>query len=476
LRRRFEVTLGLSDLFLHSTATRLAAVVLGRSAAAVKDHSGRVIPRSLESRRYALTKAQQGMWMQSQQNPDEPLYNESEAVLLRGVLDAGMLRASLQGVMDRHEVLRSTISLEEFGPVATVQNGTTLEYRLFDLREKADALGEMLVEEAKRPFDLEEGPGFRAALFCLGEREHVLLLMMHHVVTDRFSFGVVWREVAASYCAARRGERAALPDLLVQYGDYALWRRRETGTLALQAMKEFWLQQLDGAPRTVRWPGREGRTVSGSFVGAHHRTAIPPASADRIREASRRQAASLFSIFATAFSTLLHRACAQDEIVLGIPVADREAPELQPLVGYLVDMHAVRVDHRGSPTFPELLRRVRARLAEAIAHSSVSFVEVFEAMELVSDPVRPPIVQVALNWRDRNAQLEFIGLEGLEVEPVYLDTGMAKFELGLVMTDTGAGGEIRLEWEYRKEWFDAGQIDLLAEEFASVLEEAANGL
>ncbi|HUF63291.1 MAG TPA: condensation domain-containing protein [Verrucomicrobiales bacterium] len=481
LRRRYSVALSLSDFFLYPTAARLAEVMRNRLSL----EGGRgcepvpAIMSSPGSRRYVLTRAQQGLWVMHQLAPEEPAYNECEAVVLRGELEGCFLEAALQGVMERHEVLRSTIELGLEGAVATVQPEMAVEVRRLDflrdsgLDPQGEELPDMLREEARRPFDLEMDPGFRATLVQTATREHVLMLMMHHIVSDRFSFGIAWREMAAGYAARRRGETARFSPMPIQFGDYALWKHALAGGVEKRNALRYWRQALAGAPEGIRWPGSAVEGIGGPRRGAKKRFRLEAELADRLRCASRRRSSTLYCFFAAAFSTLLQRVSGDDEVVLGVPVADRESAELLPLIGYLVDTHALRIDHRGQPPFWEVVRRVRAGIAELAKHRQVSFAEVFQSLGLQRLPLRPPLFQAVLNWRDRDAQLEFIGLEGLTVEPLLVDTGTAKFELSLVLTDTGPGGELRMEFEYRTDLFHEGSIEALAGELREILETAA---
>ncbi len=482
IRQHYSVAISLSDFFLHPTAGGLAAVVRNRlsSGGGVGGGAAPAIRRSPGSRRYVLTQAQQGLWLLDQCAPDEVAYNECEAVVLRGELDAGLLEAALHGVMERHEVLRTTIELEVEGPVATVQPAMALEVRRLDFpREPGTGapldkeLVRLLRKEVRRPFHLDKEPGLRAALVQLGAREHVLMLMMHHVASDRFSFGIAWREIAACYAAGRHGETAAFPPMPIQFGDYALWKQTEAGGEAERKALQYWRQTLAGAPEGIRWPGAPADGETGSKRGSKRRFCIEPEFADRLRRASRSRSSSLYCFIAAAFSMLLQRVSEDAEVVLGVPVADRECVELQPLIGYLVDTHALRIDHRGQPGFAEVLRQVRARIGELAAHRLVSFADVFRSLGRPRLAGRPPVFQVVLNWRDRDAQLEFIGLDGLTVEPLLADTGTAKFELGLVLTDTGPGGEFRMEFEYRPALFTEEWVDALAAGLREILEAAA---
>lgn len=503
VRHRLPILLSLSDFFANPTIAQLASVIRSRLLRSHSSHGeasaaaratlteedlltegalGRAtatIPHSPQSRHYPLTRRQVPLWILGQIDPEAPVYNESEAVRLYGDLRVDSLEKAYQSVVDRHEVLRTTIQLEDEGPVATVQDGLTSDFRRIDLVDAAGQRGEhgldrLLAHEARRPFELETKSGIRATVIRLAPREHVLLLMMHHVISDRFSFGIVWREMAAIYAAVSRGQSISLPPLPIQFGDYAVWRAGQADQPNARAALAYWKNTLDGAPAFIDLPTDRPRPEMGSSHGAKRWFQIDAGLAEDLRELSRREHSSLFSLFAAAFLVLLHRLSRQHDLVVGIPIADRELPELQPMIGYLVDTHALRINVRGDPEFREVLRRVRRGLSDLASNREVSFADVFEAIGGKRDRSRAPIFQVTMNWRDRDAQLCFIGLEGVVVEPVQVETGISKFDLCLVLTDTGSGGEIWLEVAYQTALFDLVRVERMADDLRRLLGDVAS--
>ena len=500
LRQRIPVVLTLADVLANPTACGLAAVVRARwdrssrsggeregsivdlEGALLEERSGEdavTIPRSDRSRRYHLTRAQIPIWYFGQEDPECPLFNECEAVRLRGPLRVDALQRAFDVLVARHEVLRTTIEPGESHPVAVVHDDLPLVLRRVDLRDQPEArleseLTSLLRAEARRPFCLESESGVRVLLIELGAEDHVLSLMMHHVISDRATFGNVWREVAAVYSSVSRGDPVSLPSVACQYGDYALWKAEQAGSEATRAALDFWKKTLDGAPEFLELPADRPRPRWYDNQGAKSHFRISSEFAERLRALSRRESASLFSVLATAFNVLLHQISGRDEIVLGVPVADRGLPELQSMVGYLVNVHPLRTRLRSELAFRELLRRVRKELADLAQHGHVSLSEVVEALRWRLRPEYPPVFQVALNWRDRDAQMAFIGIEGVDVEWMSVDAETAKLDLGFVVTDAGPGDEIWLEVEYRTRLFDRARIERWVEHFFVLLESVVS--
>jgi hypothetical protein len=311
----------------------------------------------------------------------------------------------------------------------------------------------------------------RVTIVEIDDDDHALILMMHHIFCDRASFGVIWRELATLYGAALRGQSAVLPPLPIQYADYAVWRRQPAQLAPVEDDLAFWREKLQGAPALLDLPADRPRPPSISFRGDKQQFTFDATLTEDLRRLCRQERASLFTLFAAALAAVLHRYTGQDDLLIGIPIADRERPELQPMIGFLVDTLVLRTDLGGAPTFRELIARVQDGLVGVYAHRSASFDQVVAAVQPARNPSYAPIFQVALNWRDRDGQPQFAGLPGLNAELLRTRPKTAKLDLTLVLTDDG--DKIQLEIEYSTDLFDEDRIARLAGHLRTLLEGAA---
>ncbi len=339
LRDRTAVLLSLSDFFENATVAQLAVLVEQRlaSAPARTDASNvapqdavNAIPQREHSQPCRLSPTQEGIWFMEQFNTGEPMYNEAEAVRLKGVLDVGLLQQAFNAVVARHEILRTTITLKDNLPEAAVHAQWPVKFKIISLRglvpeERESALAELLTEEPRQPYRLEAEPGIRVTVVEVDENDHAVILMMHHIVCDSSSIGILWRELATFYATGRDG----LPICSLQYGDYAAWRRQKQFAEDLT----FWKEALSGAPALLDLPLDRPRPAVFSFRGNRRIFEFGAGLTDDLRELCRRQQTTMFAVFAAALNTLMYRYTMQEDILIGIPIADRELPDLRSMIG-----------------------------------------------------------------------------------------------------------------------------------------------
>jgi acyl-CoA synthetase (AMP-forming)/AMP-acid ligase II len=488
LREKTPVLLSLSDFFENATVAQLAALVRRRSSSsATSEHAGILSPAVLSpsvpqpvpprdrTLPCPLSPSQERIWFMEQWNPGEPAYNEAEALRFKGPLDVEALERALNGVVGRHEILRTTIEAKDGVPVMVVHETWPVRFRTIGLRhlptDRREAeVARLLIDEPRRRYRLDAEPGIRATVIEVGDDDHVVILMMHHIVCDSSSLGIIWRELATVYGAVRHGEPATLPPLPIQYGDYAVWQRQPMQQERVEEDLAFWRDKLRGAPTVLDLPADRPRPPVLSFRGDKRLFEFDAALANDLRRLCRREHTSLFSLFAAAVSTLLYRYTDQDDILVGIPIADRERPELRPLVGFMIDTHVVRTDLGGNPTFRELLARVQHSVAGVYSHRAAPFDRVVAALQPERNLSYSPVFQVMLNWRDRDDQPQYIGLPGLTSGYVLAQSKIAKFDLTLVLTDGGDG--IYLEIEYSTDLFDDVRIERMVGHLRTLLEGA----
>ncbi|MGH7581318.1 MAG: non-ribosomal peptide synthetase, partial [Gemmatimonadales bacterium] len=418
-----------------------------------------------------LSFAQQRLWFLEQLYPGTPLHNISRPIRLTGTLDTAALERALDAIVARHEALRTTIVTTNGTPMQVVAAASTMPIALTDLRHLAEPEREtearrLVALEARRPFDLARGPLFRASMLRLGAGEHLLLLAMHHIISDGWSLGVLSREITAFYEAFTTGVPAGLPDLPIQYADYAVWQRERLQGERLEREVAYWREQLRGAPPVLELPTDYPRPPVQSTRGARQSILLPAGLTQELRALSQREGVTLFATVLAVFQTLLARYSGQDDIVIGAPIAGRTRTETEGLIGFFVNTLALRTDLSGNPTFRQLLRRVREVTLGAYAHPDIPFEQLVEELQPERDMSRTPVFQVALAMQ--NVPRHQLELRGLTLRFEKADSGTAKFDLTLFVTEPKVG--LQMTMEYCTDLFDAGTVIRLLSHFRSLLD------
>ena len=491
LRERIPVALSLSDFFEHATVAQQAALVRRRLQAssarsgesrnqATPNVSSSVSPSKIPPRDRTvpcpLSPAQRRLWFMEQLNPDARVYNEAEAVRLVGELNVDAMERALNLIIERHEILRTTIELTDNEPIAIVHESWPILIKKIDLSmlpapEGQAEVERLLIEEPRQPYHLENDPGIRATLLCLGPRENVLILMMHHIICDWSSEGVLWRELSNLYRMLSRGEAPTLPALAIQHGDYATLQVQHNTEADFADDLAFWKENLRDAPQLLELPADRTRPPVQSHSGARRRLVLNSTLTKALRDMSQRAETTVFSVFTAALNTLLYRYSGQEDILLGIPIADRDRQELQQLIGFLLHIQVLRTQLSADMTFRELLARVQKGVLALFLHRAVPFDQVVRKIQPDRNTSYSPLFQVMLNWRDRDQMLSFIGLEGLVIESLLAESRTSKFDLTVFATD--CGNEIWLEAEYSTDLFDEPRIDRLLYHYQALLESVA---
>ncbi len=472
IREALGVELPLRRIFETPTPAGLAAAVEAQRAAGQAAVAPPILPLAPASRRGELpiSFAQQRIWLVDRTAGGEsPFYNQPAAVELRGLLQPAALAAAFAEIVRRHEALRTSFVLRGDRLVQVVGESRTL-LPVVDLAalpesaREAEAL-RLAGEEARRPFDLARGPLLRLGLLRLGEDRHILLFTIHHIAGDGWSMGVLVREVAALYPAFTEGRPSPLPDLPVQYADYAAWQRGWLRGEALETHLSYWRRALAGSPASLDLPADRPRREELTGRGARRSFRIPGALHRELRSLCRSEKVTLFMLLLAAFDVLLHRASGQDDLVVGAAVAGRNHSEVEGLVGCFINLLPLRVSLAGDPTFRELLARVREVTLGAFAHQDLP-------LELLASELRweratggRPLVQVAFgvqNTPDHPAELP-----GLDLRVLDLDPGMARFELTLWITEEAGG--LTAAWTWSTDLFAAATVERLYGRFEALL-------
>ncbi|MEM9008075.1 MAG: amino acid adenylation domain-containing protein, partial [Cyanobacteria bacterium P01_F01_bin.86] len=431
----------------------------------------KIRPQSRESGTYPLSFAQQRLWFLEQLEPGNPFYNQPAAAYLTGSLNLAVLEQSLNEVGRRHETLRTTFSLIEEKPVQVIQPTLNLKLPVIDLRDLPQAEAESQVrrfvaEEGQRPFNLSAGPLLRGTLLQLDEAEYVLLLTMHHIISDGWSTGIFLRELAVLYEAFLAEKPSPFPDLPVQYVDFVVWQRQWLQGDVLEAQLAYWRQQLKNSPAVLQLPMAHSRPAIQTFRGTNQSLQLSAELTTALKDLSRAENATLFMTLLAAFKTLLYRYTGQDDILVGSPIANRNRSEIEGLIGFFVNTLVMRTDLGGSPSFRELLGRVRKVALDAYAHQDLPFEQVVNALQLQRDLSYTPLFQVLFEFG--NVPMSALELTDLKLRPLKAESGAAKFDLSLSMRESGQ--ELIGNLEYSTDLFDTDAIARILSHFQTLLE------
>jgi amino acid adenylation domain-containing protein/non-ribosomal peptide synthase protein (TIGR01720 family) len=472
VRAAFSIELPLRALFEASTPAELAVIVqaaLSSGAAAAPP-----LVRAPAAAAPELSFAQERLWFLAQLEPDDPSYNIPLSLRLEGPLDVAALERALAEIVRRHDVLRTAIVDAAGRPTAVVHAPvglplTVLRLDALPAADREDAARSEASAEARRPFDLSTGRPVRATLLTLGEGVHQLLLTMHHIVSDGWSLGVLYRELSSLYAAFAAGEPSPLPDLPIQYADHAAWQRRFLSGEVLDGELGWWRKRLEGAPRALDLPADRPRPPTPSHRGARTTFTIDAATVKAVKDLSRREGVTPFMTLLAAFDALLHRYTGHTDLLVGTPIAGRTRAETEALVGFFVNTLVIRTELAADLPFKDLLQRVKDASLGAFAHQDMPFEQLVREIEPDRDPSRSPLFQVSFTLQAEPVTPP--ALAGLAVRRAAAANTTAKFDLTLGLFDGPSGMAAMLE--YATDLFDAATIERLAGHFTTLLAGAA---
>ncbi len=471
VRDALGVELPLRTLFQAPTVAALAARVddlLGERAGPERE-TERVRPRGTGGP-VPLSFAQQRLWFIDRMEPGSSAYNLPSALRLRGPLDAAVLRRTLAGVVRRHESLRTVFADAADGPVQVVLPFAGAALPAADLsalpgEARERELLRLAAEEARRPFDLARGPLLRSLLVRLGGEDHAVLFTMHHVVGDGWSNGVLVGEVSALYAALAGGLASPLPELPVQYPDYAVWQREWLSGERLEAQLGWWRERMEGAPPVLELPADRPRPAVPDPRGATLGFALPAELAAGLRELAVREGTTLFAVLLAGWQAVLARWSGQDDVVVGTPVAGRTRTELEGLIGFFVNTLVLRVDLGGDPSLRELVARVGEATLGAQAHQDLPFERLVEELSPERSLRHTPLFQVLFTLQ--NADEGELRLGAVEMEPLGPAEAAAKFDLSLVLAERG--GQVAGALQYRAGLWEEATVRRMADHFRAAL-------
>ncbi|MUG97531.1 amino acid adenylation domain-containing protein [Scytonema sp. UIC 10036] len=475
MRRALGVEIKLQLLFERPTIVDLAPQVLLIQNQGTNFSKDCTIPRLVNRQSAPLSFAQQRVWFLAQLEPNSPTYIISQAFRLLGTLDVGVLQQSLDAIVAHHEALRTNFIVSVDGsPIQVFQEPRSVELKVIDFTQEQKSktnshLLDSLNQEAQRPFNLSSDLMLRATLCYVDHQEHVLLLVMHHIASDGWSMGILWRQLAIVYKAFANKLPNPLPKLPIQYADFAIWQRQQLSSRVLNQQLDYWKQQLAGANTVLELPTDKLRPPVQTYRGAMQSLILPQTLATSLTVRSQQEGVTLFMTLLAAFGTLLHRYTGQEDILIGSPIAGRNRTELEDLIGFFINTVVLRINCSGNPNFTTLLNRVRHIALGAYTHQDMPFEKLVQELQIERDTSRNPLFQVWFNMLNlKDIQLE---LANLTVEPFSMPEVPSKFDLTLYVTEQQQ--EIKLELVYNADLFVPDQMEEMLAQFHHLLVQIA---
>jgi amino acid adenylation domain-containing protein len=473
IRGAFGIDLELRSLFERPTIAGLAEEIERRLGTG-SQFSSPPIERLPRNGPAPLSFAQQRLWILDHLTPGHPVYNIPFAITIRGALNIAALSASLNEIVKRHEVLRARVIISNGQPQQAIAPALDIPLPLVDLSnlsyaERYTNARRLATEEGSRQFDLSTGPLLRASLFKLAADEHVLVLTVHHIVFDGWSLEILLRELAAFYKDFSIGNRSTLPELPIQYADYASWQRDWLRGDVLERQLGFWRERLKGAPPGLNLPSRQARPAVQTFIGGRLPFALSTDLYERLKTLTRNERATLFMTLLAGFKALLYRYTGETDVMVGTVVAGRNWIETEKLIGFFVNTLVLRTDFSADPSFRTILSRVREVLLEAYAHQDIPFEKVVEELQPERNLSQSPLFQVLFAFHHESASA--LEVSGLSMDLDQLDTHATKFDLYLSITRSAEGLSGILE--YNLDLFDQVTMKRLLEHYRYLLEGTA---
>jgi ubiquinone/menaquinone biosynthesis C-methylase UbiE/alpha-ketoglutarate-dependent taurine dioxygenase/acyl carrier protein len=469
LSKLFETPLQLRWLFQFPTVASLAAKIQTVNAAGTDDEEPALEPFP-RNQSLPLSFAQQRLWFLTQLQPDSTFYNVATGMRIHGPLNSTALAAAIDLLIMRHESLRTVFRVVDDEPVQFIMDKPGNFSSFIDLSQTVGVdleseARDLLRREAEQPFDLSKGPLFKATLVRLSDVDHVLLIKLHHIVSDGWSTSIIFRDLEKLYDACCQKRPSALPQLMVQYADYAVWQRKYLNDRRLENLISFWKNYLAGAPLVLELPTDRKRPSTQTYRGADLSVKFPGRLSSALSKLSQSQGVTLFMTLVTAFQLFLSHCTGRDDIVIGTDIANRNRVELEQLVGFFVNLLPVRITLSGDPTFVELLERAAKSILSVYAHQDLPFEKLVEELKPERDLKRNPIVQILFVMQ--NTEERGLRLAGASVEPFKVVDASSRFDLALFVSERENGLEGL--WRYNADLFDPATISEVAERFEALL-------
>jgi amino acid adenylation domain-containing protein len=432
-----------------------------------------IIPRKHSTDPSTLSFAQERMWFFYQLEPDNPFYNNSTILNFKGFLDLEVLEKAVNKIVQRHEILRTNFVLTNNQPTQIVSPNQTISIPVGDLQELPSEvqhveIKRLVKQEAQKPFNLTTGALLRTKLLRLGQQSHILILTIHHIISDGWSIGVLIQELVALYESFVTNAPCSLTDLPVQYADFAEWHRQWLQGDRLQQQLDYWKQQLAGVPPVLHLPTDLQRPSVQTFRGDIEKFYLDRELTQQLRQICHTSGATLFMVLLTAFSILLYRYSGQDDIVIGSPIANRNRVEIEKLIGFFANTLALRVHISGDPTYLELLNRVKEMALAAYSHQDLPFEILVDELKIERHLSHNALFQVVFALQ--NTSLPTVKLPDLELSSdINFDNGTVRFDLEVHLWESPEG--LKGDLVYSTDLFDSTTIKRLIGNFQTLLRE-----
>jgi acyl carrier protein len=473
VRDAFRVELPLRALFETPTVEGLAKTIEGLQRSDRTSNAPEILPVP-RNQDLPLSFAQQRLWFLDQMDPGKYLYNVPRAIRMTGHLNVEALESSLNGLVARHEILRTTYGVVDDQPVQKIAPQFAMTLPVVDLSslspgEREQQAAELVQVESEKGFDLAADPILRGMVIKLADEDHVLFLNTHHIASDGWSSGVMLNDLSSLYRAAIEKKAADLPPLEIQYADYAVWQRKWLQGEVLTRQLDYWKSELSGAPPLLALPTDRPRPAVQTFRGAVHESPLPKNVIESLRLLGRQKGSTLFMILLAGFEALVYHYTGQPDVVLGTDLANRTTVQTEALIGFFVNLLVVRTDVSGNPTFEELIKRVREVTLRAYAHQDLPFDKLVEELRPERNLTHSPLVQVL--FVQQNTPRSAASMPGLKMERFRLDVP-SKFDMAVFIGDNE--GQVVGRWVYNPDLFDASTIARMAGLYEMLLRAVAS--
>jgi amino acid adenylation domain-containing protein len=461
--------ISLRQFFQAATIAELAVIIDSASANTPSKIS--ILPGQINRNSAVLSFAQQRLWFLEQLEPGRADYHISSSYHCLGDINISALQQALNAIVARHEVLRTTFTNQDGNPIQVINATSPVPLQIFDLRKQplsvqATEIQRLLSREIQRPFNFSQDLMLRSCLLQIGETEHILLLVVHHIAADGWSMRILFQELSSLYSAFSQGLPSSLTPLPIQYADFAQWQRQYLQDDVLESSINYWKKHLSGAPELLSLPIDRPRPPIQSFQGKTQSFSLPGQVTERLRLLGQGEKSTLFMVILAVFNILLSRYTNSQDIVVGTALGNRQHSETQELIGFFVNTLALRTDVSGNPSFKELLGRVREVMVGSYEYQDLPFEKLIEALQPKRDLSYSPIFQVMLILNEDILQ-EKIELNRLNISRWEVENNAAQFDLTLNVNQMDT--EILLQWQYNTDLFDDSTIERIAGNFQTLL-------
>lgn len=465
-----EIEVSVADFFEGMSLQALATKILAEMTSAASQLSVSFNPiQKITKEVQPLSFAQQRLWFINRLEPGNLAYNISLAINLKGRLEVTLLEHSLNEIVRRHETLRTTFTTVNGQPVQVIAPSLKLSISVVDCQKiprlkRETEVRQLVTQQSQQSFDLAQGPLLRAKLLCLSPQEHILLLVMHHIISDAWSVEILMQEMASTYKAFLTKSFLPLPDLSIQYKDFAYWQRQGLQGERLQAQLSYWKQQLEDAPTVLQLPTDRPRPAIQTSRGSYQSIQLSKTLTEQLKAIARQEGVTQYMLLLAAFQTFLYRYTGQDDILVGSPVANRNHNEIKKLIGFFVNTLVLRTNLSGNPSFQQLLNRVRKVALEAYTHQDLPFDQLVKALQPERNVSYTPVFQVMFDFRNAPPLPE---MPNLTVSQLKVENETAQFDLSLSVEITEPG--MMMSLEYNTDLFNRTTIAQMLEHFQNLL-------